>query len=144
MRKMLLVVEDHDALRESLGAWLRSSFPECRICTVAGSSEAEVVSTAQSPAVILMDVGLPGMDRIEAARRLKAGVPDARVVLLGVYDTEAHRAAAHAAGASAYVTKRTMGSELIPMLSTWLRADSTLIPTLPAEGGLGSAEEVER
>jgi len=72
-----------------------------------------------------------------------AGAPDTRVVLPGVYETDAHRAAADAAGASAYVARRTMATELVPILSTWLHADSMLIPTLSAAGGQGGAGKVE-
>jgi DNA-binding NarL/FixJ family response regulator len=67
-----------------------------------------------------MDIGLPGMNGIEAAQSIKAAVPTTRVVMLTIYDDEAHRAAAAAVGVSAYVPKRKVQTELLPVLTRLL------------------------
>jgi DNA-binding NarL/FixJ family response regulator len=71
-----------------------------------------------------MDIGLPGMNGIEAAQSIKAAVPGTRVVLLTMFDDEAHRAGAVAAGVSAYVPKRKVQTELLPVLTVLLEEDS--------------------
>jgi DNA-binding NarL/FixJ family response regulator len=60
------------------------------------------------------------MNGIEATRRIKAAAPTAQVVMLTIHEDEAYRADAAAAGASAYVPKRLMQTELLPALEALL------------------------
>jgi DNA-binding NarL/FixJ family response regulator len=64
-----------------------------------------------------MDIGLPGMNGIEAAQGIKGAAPATQVVMLTMSDDEAHRADAAAAGVSAYVPKRLVQTELLPVLT---------------------------
>jgi DNA-binding NarL/FixJ family response regulator len=68
------------------------------------------------------------MNGIEAARGIKAAVPATRVVMLTMYDDEAHRADAAAAGVSAYVPKRKVQTELLPVLTRLLAEDREEAP----------------
>ena len=70
--------------------------------------------------MVIMDIGLPGMSGIEATRRIKSSLPATHVVILTMYEDEASRAAAARAGASAYVVKRTMEIDLLPVVATLL------------------------
>jgi DNA-binding NarL/FixJ family response regulator len=72
---------------------------------------------SQAPDIVLMDIGLPGMNGIEATRRIKAIAPQVRVVILSILEDPEYQADAAAAGASAYVPKRKMHTELIPILT---------------------------
>ncbi len=67
-----------------------------------------------------MDIDLPGMNGIETARCIKKNLPQARLVMLITYENPEYRADAEAAGASAYVLKRKMGNELIPVVTNFL------------------------
>ena len=67
-----------------------------------------------------MDLGLPGMNGIETTRQLKAMMPQAQVVMLTVHEASDYRAAARAAGASGFVPKRTVHTELAPLLESLL------------------------
>lgn len=60
------------------------------------------------PNWVLMDVAMPGVNGIEATRRLKAAYPEARVVIVTSYDEGALRQAAHQAGACGYVLKEDL------------------------------------
>ena len=60
------------------------------------------------------------MSGIETARRMKGVVPDARVVMLSIYEDSAYRTDAAAAGAVAYISKRKMGTELVPLVAKLL------------------------
>ena len=122
MQATILVVEDHDAVRRSLRDWLEVAFPGCRVVEAASGEEAIAIAQARSPRLVVMDIGLPGMNGIEATRRIKAVVPAAQVVILTIHEGEAYRADAAAAGASAYVPKRTMQTELLPTLAALLAA----------------------
>ena len=67
-----------------------------------------------------MDVMLPGMNGIHAAGRIMEMLPHAKVIMLSIYEDAAYQADAAAAGTFAYVPKRKMGSELIPMITRLL------------------------
>jgi DNA-binding NarL/FixJ family response regulator len=119
----ILVVEDHEAVRSGLIDWLGVALPGCRVIEATSGEEAVVLAVAESPQVVLMDIGLPGMNGIEATRQIKATQPSVHVAILTIHDDDFYRADATAAGASAYVPKRMMGSQLIPVLTALLGED---------------------
>jgi DNA-binding NarL/FixJ family response regulator len=91
--------------------------------------EAITVAQTMSPCLVIMDIGLPGMSGIEAAQGIKSVAPATRVVMLTIYDDEAHKAAATAAGVSAYVPKRKVQTELLPVLTRLLAEDNGKPPS---------------
>lgn len=101
-------------------------FPGVEVAEAASGEEGIASVQAQTPRVVLMDIGLPGMNGIEAVRRIHAVAPHARVVMLTVLDDEVHRQKALAAGACAYVAKRRMHTELIPVMAALLSSDLAL------------------
>jgi len=123
MPATILIVEDHDAVRRSLRDWLEVEFPQCRVIEAASGEEAIALIRIESPRLVVMDISLPGMSGIEATRRIKAALPSTQVVMLTIHEDDAHRADAAAAGASAYVPKRVMQTELIPTLAALLAND---------------------
>jgi len=116
MSPTILVVEDHDLLRASLRDWLSLTLPDCALIEAKSGEEAVALARAKNPDVVLMDIGLPQMNGIEATRRIKAVAPQARVVMLTIHEAPQYQAAAIAAGASAYIIKRRTHTELIPTL----------------------------
>ena len=119
----ILIVEDHQGVRQSLREWLELSFPHYELLEATSGEEGVTLAQAMSPCLVIMDIGLPGMNGIEAAQSIKAAVPTTRVVMLTMYDDEAHRADAVAAGVSAYVPKRKVQTELLPVLTRLLEED---------------------
>jgi DNA-binding NarL/FixJ family response regulator len=112
----LLVVEDHDRVRTSLMAWLAEAVPGARVRGV-GSGEAALEALAADPAeLVLMDVGLPGISGIDATREIRARWPDTQVLVLTIHEPPEYRERALAAGAAGFVPKRTMGSDLLPLV----------------------------
>jgi DNA-binding NarL/FixJ family response regulator len=124
MSPHILIVEDHQGVRQSLREWLELSFPGYRLLEATSGEEGVTLAQAMSPCLVIMDIGLPGMSGIEAAQSIKAAVPTTRVVMLTMFDDEAHRADAIAAGVSAYVPKRKVQTELLPVLTALLEEDS--------------------
>jgi NarL family two-component system response regulator LiaR len=123
MSPHILIVEDHKGVRQSLREWLELSFPRYQLLEATSGEEGVTVAQAMSPCLVILDIGLPGMNGIEAAQDIKAAVPTTRVVMLTMYDDEAHRADAAAAGVSAYVPKRKVQTELLPVLTRLLAED---------------------
>ena len=120
MPATILIVEDHDAVRKSLRDWLEVEFPQCRVIEAASGEEAIALIRIESPRLVVMDISLPGMSGIEATRQIKAALPSAQIVMLTIHEGDAYRANATAAGASAYVPKRVIQTELVPTLAALL------------------------
>jgi NarL family two-component system response regulator LiaR len=120
--KTILLVDDHDALRKTLREWLEVLFPHHVVIEAARGEEAVTIAQRESPALIIMDIGLPDISGIEATRRIKASGQAAPIVVLTIQEDEVYRADAAEAGAAAYVPKRTMQEELFPALQALLSA----------------------
>ena len=120
MKPTILIVEDHDAVRTSLCDWLSTIFPDCRFLEAKTGENAVALVCTRPPDIVLMDIGLSQMNGIEATRRIKAMAPDVQVVMLTIHEASIYRTDAAAAGAGAYVFKRKMHTELVPVLTTLL------------------------
>jgi DNA-binding NarL/FixJ family response regulator len=116
----ILIVEDHEGVRLHLSVLVSESFPECDCFEARDGEEAVAIASLHSPDIVLMDIGLPKMNGIEATRRIKEAVPKARVVIVTNHETREYEEAAAIAGASAYVLKNRVNSELIPIVKKLL------------------------
>ena len=119
---VVLVVDDSELLRSSVVGLLEIRFPHARIHTAEDGKAALESAHALRPDVVLMDINLPGIDGIEATRRIRAEFPSADVVMLTTHDTPQHRLAAARAGAAAFIPKQKMDARLAPVLQKLLRA----------------------
>ena len=117
-----MVVEDHPATLAALVELLEAEFPGCRLLAAEGAEQALHLCAGAVPHVVIMDIALRGMSGIEATRRIKAGWPDTRVVVHSSYDMRVYREGAAAAGASAFVRKGKIVSELLPVVAGLLAA----------------------
>lgn len=115
----VLIVDDHALVRAGLRTALRDAGFE-----VAGeaSDGPEALATARElqPDVMVVDIGLPGMDGIELTRAVRAELPRVRVVMLTMHELEGEVYGALAAGADAYCVKSSDPSGVI----TAIRATS--------------------
>lgn len=114
----VLIVEDHPPMRQLIRAVitdLADSVTEC-----ADGAEAVAAYTAEqfnSEDRVLMDLEMPGVNGLEATRRLRTAFPEARIIIVTQYGDAHLRAAATAAGACGYVLK-----ENLLELRQWLQA----------------------
>lgn len=120
MPATILIVEDHADVRRAMQDWLQVEFSQCRVIGAACGEDAIALARSELPCLIVMDIRLPGMNGIETTRQIKAAMPFAQIVMLTIYTGDIYRADARAAGASAYVTKQRMHSELVPTLTRLL------------------------
>lgn len=110
---LVLVVDDYADARAMYVAWLELS--GYRVAEAATAAEALVLAQAHPPAAILMDLSLPGVDGIEATRRLRADPRTRHVPVLAVTGhVEPHVAdAARAAGCDAFIVKPSPAPEVV-------------------------------
>jgi len=109
----ILIADDHGVMRAGLRAMLEGE-PSVEVVGEATNGE-EVLDLARQlqPDIILLDIGMPGMDGIEATRRITKLTPPIKVLILSVYEDESLLREAIRVGASGYIVKRAAGDELI-------------------------------
>jgi DNA-binding NarL/FixJ family response regulator len=127
----VLVVDDHAVFRSATRLVVAME-PAFTVVAEAASGETAVaLATELRPAMVLMDVNLPGMDGIEATRRILSAQPEIVVVLLSAYDLDDLPADARTCGAVACFHK----SDVSPagLWQAWAAARS-LPPSRPPPG----------
>jgi DNA-binding NarL/FixJ family response regulator len=68
------------------------------------------------PDLVLIDVRMPRLSGLEAARQLKIEMPELRIIILSLYDFEEYKEAALASGVNHYIVKQSMLDELVPAI----------------------------
>lgn len=126
----ILIADDHGVLRAGLRALL-SAEPDLNVIADADNGE-DALKLAQElkPEVVLLDVNMPGMGGIEVTRHLKEVLPEVRVLILTVHEDEGLFQEAIQAGASGYIIKRAVESELIDAIRAVKRGDLYVHPAM--------------
>lgn len=109
----VLVADDHAILRDGIRSLLERQ-PDFEVVGEARDGQ-EALAQAQAllPDVVLMDLAMPGMDGLEATRRLRELLPQIKVLILTQHDNREYIAPALQAGAVGYVLKRAGGREVV-------------------------------
>ncbi|MFQ5883093.1 MAG: response regulator transcription factor [Candidatus Methylomirabilales bacterium] len=116
MQIRLLIADDDVRFRETLRHLLSKQDDVVILGEAGDGEEALRLAGELHPDVVLMDLGMPRMNGVEATRRLKASRPDLVVIVITVHDSDAYRRTALAAGAEAFLVKKTLGVDLWPTL----------------------------
>jgi two-component system nitrate/nitrite response regulator NarL len=109
----VLIADDHRLFAEALEAVLAEDARIKVVAHAADGREAVKLAADLEPDVVLMDISMPVMDGIEAARAIRAGRADARILMLSASNARADVDRARQAGAAGYVTKNRPAEELI-------------------------------
>lgn len=107
------MVDDHAILRDGIRSLLERQPDILVVGEAANGQQALEQAAALSPDIVLMDLAMPGMDGLEATRRLRALRPDIKVLILTQHDNREYIAPALQAGAAGYVLKRSGGHEVV-------------------------------
>lgn len=109
----LLIVDDHTMFRQGLVSLLRGEAEFRVVGQAADGEQALRLVEKLQPDVVLMDLMMPGMDGVEATRRLLETTPHARILMLTVSEADEDLLAAIRAGARGYILKDTDADELL-------------------------------
>jgi DNA-binding NarL/FixJ family response regulator len=112
-RLSVLIADDHDLFAESLTAFLGTEPAIEVVGRAVNGDEAQRLAAQINPDVVLMDISMPIVDGITAARAIRDDSPGTRVLFLTGSNSPADVAAARAAGGVGYVTKDKIASELV-------------------------------
>jgi DNA-binding NarL/FixJ family response regulator len=124
--KRVLIADDHRLMREGTAALLAAD-PRLEVAGLASDGrEAVELAVRLVPDVVLLDLGMPGIDGVEACAAIRARVPSARVLILTVSEDELDLRAALRVGASGYLLKDMPPAELVEAVL----GGETVIPEL--------------
>ncbi len=127
-RTRVLIVDDHAVVRQGLRTFLELQ-PDLEIVGEAADGAAAVAAAAaKKPDVVLMDLVMPVMDGVEATRRIRAELPEVRVIVLTSFAGEDKVFPALRAGASGYLLKDVKPADLADTIRAVARGESRLAP----------------
>lgn len=128
----MLIVDDHAIVRRGLHA-LFTFQSDCQVVGEADSGEAAIHLAAELvPDIILMDLMMPGLDGVQAIRRVKEVSPRSQVIVLTSFHEDVHIFPALHAGALSYVLKDVDPEELVETVRRAVRGESVLHPQVAA------------
>jgi DNA-binding NarL/FixJ family response regulator len=114
-RVRVLIGDDHRLVRDLVRLILERSGEFRVIGEAANGHEAIALAERLRPDIVLLDISMPGMDGLEAARRIRLA-REATIVFLTGEDSDAHSSSAREVGAAGYVLKSALGADLIETL----------------------------
>jgi DNA-binding NarL/FixJ family response regulator len=130
----ILIADDYEGWRQQARSLLQAG-PQWQVIAEA-SDGSETVQKAEElkPDLIVLDIGLPNLNGIEAARRIRELSPDSKIIFLSLYNSPDLVQAALSTGALAYVHKADAQSELLPAVDAVLRGKQFVSSSLKGDG----------
>lgn len=126
----VLMVDDHAIMRDGIRALLGIHSDIEIVGEATEGKEAFEKTQELAPDVIIMDIAMPGIDGLEATRRIKKQNPKAKILILTQYDNKEYMLSAIKSGASGYLPKRALGTDLVSAIRVVYRGDSFLYPSV--------------
>ena len=146
----VLIADDHTLVRDGTRAFLERE-DDIEVVAEAADGMAAVDQTLEvRPDVVVMDIGMPTLNGVEATRRIKEALPQTAVLVLTVHDEDAYVFAALEAGAAGYLLKDVPATEVVTAVRSVMEGESVLHPSVtakvlrrfrgggPVDGGTGS------
>jgi two-component system response regulator NreC len=108
----VLIVDDHQVMRKGIRALLEND-PVWQVCGEAENGRQAVTKARElNPDLIILDLTMPEMNGLEAARQIRNSSPDAKIVIFSMHESPQVRKESRDAGANAFVSKSALGDEL--------------------------------
>jgi len=155
----LLIVDDHELVRRGVRAMLQAQPGWTVVGEASNGQEAIEKAHELKPDIVVLDIGMPRLSGLEAARRIGKLLPYIKILILSMHDSEDIARAVLEAGARGYITKSDAARDLVSaiealqknkpfftsrvqqmVLETYLSGDSTKKPSEQSDGKLTSRQ----
>ncbi|MDH5253221.1 MAG: response regulator transcription factor [Nitrospira sp.] len=124
----VLIADDHSILLVGLRRLVEDS---CEVVGTVEDGRALVAAAEQlKPDVIVLDISMPLLNGLDAARQIKTSVPDAKLIFLTMHASPTYATEAIKVGASGYLLKQSAASELQQAIETVLNGQTYLTPSI--------------
>jgi DNA-binding NarL/FixJ family response regulator len=134
MTLTILLADDHVLFRQGLALLVREQGDWRIVGETGNGAEAVALAEAHQPRIAVLDVEMPGMNGIEAARRIRQVSPETRIVALSMYGDAHYQQRMFEAGASAYVLKNEAIADLVEAIQAALRGYRFVSSTVAPDG----------
>jgi DNA-binding NarL/FixJ family response regulator len=125
----VLLADDQALLRHGF-AMIVGAEPDMQIVgEAADGAEAVALAGALGPDVVLMDIRMPGLDGIEATRRITSGQPEVKIIILTTFDLDEYAFEGLRAGASGFLLKNARPDDLLRGIRAVAAGDAVLAPS---------------
>lgn len=116
MRKRILLVDDHELVRKGIRSAIDGEL--FTICGEASNGQETVVKTiAVKPDLVILDVTMPVMNGLDAARQIRSAAPGTKILLLSMHDSPQLEREAKAVGADAFLPKTAVTDRLTRVIN---------------------------
>ena len=143
MTTTVLLADDHVLFREGLAVLVGQTTDWHIVGQASDGAEAVQLAEALRPQIAVLDVEMPQMNGLEAARRIRRVSPATRIIALSMYGDVHYRDRMFEAGASAYVLKNEAMDDLVAAIEAVLRGERYVSPAAGGAAPTGPQRSVE-
>jgi DNA-binding NarL/FixJ family response regulator len=147
-RKLRIVIaDDHELIRRGIRDLLQARRDWKVVSEAANGRQALEKTKKLKPDLIILDIGMPNLDGLEVTRRIRAAVPDTKILILTMHESSRMIRRVLEAGARGYVLKSDLGSYLVKAVKAVSRGKVYLTPKaseIVLEGLLTEGAEAQR
>lgn len=112
----ILIVEDHDDFRRAVRKHIEKHGVSTDVYEADSGEIGIGMAVRSNPDIVLMDISLPGIDGIDAARQIKSRLPKSKIIFLTMFEAESFRETFQSDVASDYIGKSDLYEKLVPAI----------------------------
>lgn len=127
----VLIVDDHPLMRAGIRTLLEKTVQNVDILEAVDGLDALELATQCRPDVVLMDISMPGLNGVDAVRRLTFAVPGCKVIMLSMHQDEQRVVQSIRAGAAGYLMKDAAVAEVATAIERVVRGEIFISPSAP-------------
>jgi len=121
MTAKILIIDDHDDFRQMVKNHLAAQHLDMEIFEASSGELGIEKALREKVNIILMDIRLPNINGIDAATRIRRHLPECRIVVLTMFETEAFRKVFKSGDITAYIGKSELYDKLVPVIKGILK-----------------------
>ncbi|MCB1866700.1 MAG: UvrY/SirA/GacA family response regulator transcription factor [Chromatiales bacterium] len=140
----VLLADDHDLVRAGIRSLLEGTGEVEVVAECATGEDAIRLARQFNPQIVFMDIQMPGIGGIEATRKLQRFLPEAKVIVLTMYDGEPYPNQVLNAGAAGYITKGSSADEMLAAMRMVMRGKRYIANEIAQKMALNTVGGKER